>query len=88
MNNEKLTYEQLKSRCEYYEEALSLIREESEKERELQKNPVDFDSAATPLILYLRKNHHPHVTAIIDSGHAELLEGIKVVNKLTQPATK
>ena len=34
----------------------------------------EFKEAAKPLIKYLAENHHPHVTAIIDCGSAEILE--------------
>ena len=33
-----------------------------------------FEEAARPLIQYLAENHHPHVTAIVTSTSAELLE--------------
>jgi hypothetical protein len=32
--------------------------------------------AAKPLMEWLRKNWHPHVTAIVDSEVAELTEGV------------
>jgi len=34
-----------------------------------------FEKAARPMMEYLGKNHHPHVTVIIDKGKAEILEG-------------
>ncbi len=34
----------------------------------------DFEKAARPIMEYLGKNHHPHVTVIIDAGRAEILE--------------
>lgn len=37
-----------------------------------------FEIAAEPLIKYMAENHHPHCTCIVDSTHAEVLEGIKV----------
>jgi len=37
-----------------------------------------FEQAARPLIKYINENHHIHVTAIVDSDHAEILEGINV----------
>jgi hypothetical protein len=33
-----------------------------------------FEEAARPMMEYLGKNHHPHVTVIIDNGRAEILE--------------
>lgn len=38
--------------------------------------------AANPLMDYLQKNHHPHVTAIVDSLTIEVFEGLQVANKL------
>lgn len=38
-----------------------------------------FEAAARPLIKYLAENHHPHTTVIVDSTHAELLEGQAMV---------
>ena len=35
-----------------------------------------FAASAGPLMQWLSDNCHPHVTAIVDSGRAELLEGI------------
>jgi hypothetical protein len=34
----------------------------------------DFEKAARPMMEYLGKNYHPHVTVIIDNGRAEILE--------------
>lgn len=31
---------------------------------------------ATPLMDWLRDNWHPHVKVLVDSEHAELLEGV------------
>ena len=36
----------------------------------------EFEAAARPLIEWLNKNCHPHVTAIIEPGRAELTEGV------------
>lgn len=43
-----------------------------EKE-ELRK---EFERLAQPLIDFINGNYHPHATIIIDSTHAELLEGL------------
>lgn len=44
-----------------------------------QKTPMtkeqEFTFAATPLIEYLKNNCHPHMSVIVTSDHAELLEG-------------
>ena len=41
-----------------------------------------FEVAARPMIEWLCKNCHPHVTAIVEPGSAELHEGVSriVVN--------
>lgn len=39
-----------------------------------------FAEAARPLMEYLSKNHHPHTKVIVDSGHAEVVEGIETYN--------
>ncbi len=43
---------------------------------ERKQQVKEFEMAARPLIKYLAENHHPHVTAIITSVGAELLEGL------------
>jgi hypothetical protein len=35
--------------------------------------------AAEPLVKWLNENCHPHVVVIVDSGGAELLEGVAKV---------
>ena len=35
-----------------------------------------FEKAARPLIEWLCKNCHPHVTVIVEPGSAELKEGV------------
>ena len=35
----------------------------------------NFEKAVKPLMKYLAENHHPHVTAIVEGGRAEILEG-------------
>lgn len=37
-----------------------------------------FEEAARPLIKWMAHNIHPHAKAIVDSIHAELVEGICV----------
>jgi hypothetical protein len=39
----------------------------------------EFEEIAKPLIEFIRKNYHPHVTVIVTNEYAEILEGIKVV---------
>jgi len=39
-----------------------------------------FEQAVRPLIKYINDNYHLHVTVIVDSDHAEVLEGIKAFN--------
>lgn len=46
---------------------------------EAQKKPLtkeqEFEKAAMPLMEYLALNHHPHMSVIVTSTNAELLEG-------------
>lgn len=35
-----------------------------------------FEELSQPLIDFINENYHPHATIIIDSNHAELLEGL------------
>lgn len=47
--------------------------------------PVEeFEAAARPLMKYLAENHHPHHTAIVNSSHAELLEGVRSTAQITE----
>ena len=48
-----------------------------EKYMEDYDNPSmdKLKAAAEPLIKYLSENYHPHVTAIVDATHCEILEG-------------
>jgi len=39
--------------------------------------------AALPLMQWLADNCHPHVTAIVDSEHVELLEGLATARRET-----
>lgn len=38
----------------------------------------ELKELARPLVEYIKKNYHPHVTVIVDSTHAEVLEGVAV----------
>ena len=38
----------------------------------------ELKQIAQPLVDYIRKEYHPHVTVIVDSVHAEVLEGVAV----------
>lgn len=38
----------------------------------------EFEKAATPLIKWMRENGHPHMTCIVTSVAAELVEGIAI----------
>lgn len=42
----------------------------------------DLKQAALPLIQYLNKNLHPHVTAIVTPTSVELLEGLMSYPKI------
>jgi len=41
----------------------------------------ELREAAIPLMKWLEENCHPHVTVIVDSERAELVEGLAVVLK-------
>lgn len=42
---------------------------------QITKEQIDsFEEAAKPLIKWLNENCHPHVTAVVESNGAELLE--------------
>ena len=43
--------------------------------KQVQEELAEFKSLADPLIKYLCENHNPHSVIIIDSVHAELLNG-------------
>jgi hypothetical protein len=38
-----------------------------------------FEEIVKPVIEWMAKNKHPHMTVIIDSTHAELVEGVESV---------
>ena len=43
----------------------------------LDKKQMDaFKEAATPLVAWLNENANPHAQVIVDSGRAELVEGV------------
>jgi len=42
--------------------------------------------AALPLMQWLAENCHPHVTAIVDSEHVELLEGLATARRQPKEA--
>lgn len=39
----------------------------------------ELEAVAKPVVEYIRKNYHPHVTVIIDFDHVEVLEGVKAM---------
>lgn len=45
----------------------------SEKERE------EFEAVTRPVIEWLNKNCHPHVTVVVEPTSAELLEGVVAI---------
>lgn len=44
---------------------------------EISQTPPTLKQVAKPVVDYIRRNYHPHVTVIIDSVHAEALEGVE-----------
>ena len=45
----------------------------------------EFERLAMKMIRHIDKHYHPHVTVIVDSRHAEIVEGIKCVNANKPP---
>ncbi|AXG70461.1 hypothetical protein KORDIASMS9_02701 [Kordia sp. SMS9] len=45
-----------------------------------QKQLEEFKKAAEPLMEFINNNCHPHVTVIVGTDKAELLEGVTVHN--------
>ena len=43
---------------------------------------AEFEEIARIMMKYLCENHDPHVSVIITSTHAELLEGIKLTGEV------
>jgi hypothetical protein len=42
----------------------------------------EFEKVCRPVIKWLNDNCHPHITAVIDCGSAELVEGVRrIVNE-------
>lgn len=39
----------------------------------------DLKAASAPLMKYFAENHHPHVTVIVTSNRAEMVEGMTQV---------
>ncbi|MBC7523954.1 MAG: hypothetical protein H7239_05900 [Flavobacterium sp.] len=60
-----------------------LAQEKMEKDFQewFEKKDTTFKEAVEPLMLYLGKEHHPHVTCIVRNNIAELVEGFE--NHLT-----
>lgn len=40
------------------------------------KKEKEFEALIKPLMRWLRENHHPHVTVLVNSTNAEVLEGL------------
>ena len=49
-----------------------------EKDSPSMSKNEELKNVAKPLVDYIRKNYHPHVSVIVDSMHAEILEGVAV----------
>ena len=37
---------------------------------------IEFETLVLPIMRWLRENHHPHVTVVVNSRNAEVLEGL------------
>ena len=42
---------------------------------------AESENTAKPLMVWLRENCHPHVKAIVDSEHTEVLEGLATATR-------
>lgn len=51
------------------------MSEKTQKEKEQEMK--EFQEITKPVIKYLNDNFHPHVTVIITTNRAELVEGLK-----------
>lgn len=55
-----------------------------ENQKPVQGTPKEeFERKFNPIIDWLRENHHPHTTIIIDCNHAELLSGEMAISRNT-----
>lgn len=62
---------------------ISVIQKEHEgKVHGEELNENKFEELARPMVKYLCENYHPHVTVIITPTSAELLEGLKTINRV------
>lgn len=41
-----------------------------------EEQKKEFEKVSRPLIEFMNKNCHPHVSTIVDCTHAEILEGV------------
>ena len=48
------------------------------------KEKTEFEKVIKPVIKYLAENHHPHVTVIVTSTNAELLEGVESTGEVLE----
>jgi len=46
-----------------------------------EQQRLELIEASKPLMMWLRKNCHPHVTAIVDSERTEVLEGLATAHR-------
>lgn len=47
-----------------------------------EKQLTDFKLAAAPLMKFMSDEFHPHVTAIVSSTQAELIESVALIHTL------
>ena len=62
----------------YSDKVVVLTGDEGHKKRTRVCKNEKLKEVAKPLVDYIRKNYHPHVTVIVDCMHAEVLEGVEV----------
>jgi hypothetical protein len=51
----------------------------SKNSEEAEKLTAEFQELCRPLNEWLQRNYHPHARIIIESDHAEVVEGAMVV---------
>lgn len=47
---------------------------------DIQSQQLTFEEVVKPVIRWLAENKNPHTSVIIDSGSAEMFEGVECVN--------
>jgi len=66
MSDENVRFDETgeKNGCEFFKNIIATVKRK------------EFEAASRPLMEWLSKNCHPHVTVIVDSSRSEMLEGV------------